>query len=188
MSDPAIAEMVGVNQSTVFRIRGEEIQTDEVVQSITMPDMRIGRDGVSQPATKQVKQVDCKPLAVIQSQIKNTMPGKASIVYDSQCPAMAFNDAIFLTLALNNTAECFLKVDNNVFYDMNKDSISPVQPATGMELLTDVAAAAFLGVKPSTLRCWRKKKGVPAVVFSRKVIRYRMADLVKWVSEHRMIL
>ena len=55
---------------------------------------------------------------------------------------------------------------------------------TGTKLLTRNEAAEFLGVKPQTLATWHitGKYGLPVVKVGRSV-RYRLADLERWISE-----
>ena len=50
-------------------------------------------------------------------------------------------------------------------------------------LLTRAEAAAYLGVKPQTLAVWasRKRYGLPFVKVG-GLVRYRMADLERWLT------
>jgi len=54
---------------------------------------------------------------------------------------------------------------------------------TSDRLLTDKEAATFLGLKPNTLATWRcsSRYGLPFVKVG-KAVRYRMADLEKWLA------
>lgn len=54
---------------------------------------------------------------------------------------------------------------------------------TTTTLLKDDEAAEILGVKPQTLRDWRhhKRYGLPFVRVGR-LVRYRLADLEKWLE------
>ena len=47
--------------------------------------------------------------------------------------------------------------------------------------MDDVAAAEFLGLAPRTLQAWRgQKKGPRYLSYSKRCVRYRVADLIKW--------
>lgn len=52
------------------------------------------------------------------------------------------------------------------------------------ELLTQSEAALFLGLKPNTLAVWRctNRVKLPYVKLGSKVIRYRRADLIDFIS------
>ena len=53
-----------------------------------------------------------------------------------------------------------------------------------MALLTDIEAAAYLGVKNQTVRQWRSKnKGPKYIRVSRNVIRYRSEDLEAFLAD-----
>lgn len=53
-----------------------------------------------------------------------------------------------------------------------------------MALLTDIEAAAMLGVKNQTVRQWRSKnKGPKYIRVSRNVIRYRSEDLEAFLAD-----
>jgi hypothetical protein len=53
-----------------------------------------------------------------------------------------------------------------------------------MKPLTDVEAAAFLGVKPQTMRTWRHKNIGPRFIrVSRNVIRYMAKDLEAFMAD-----
>ena len=53
-----------------------------------------------------------------------------------------------------------------------------------MRLLTDIEAAAFLGVKNQTVRTWRSKNIGPKYIrVSRNVIRYRAEDLEAFLAD-----
>ena len=52
-----------------------------------------------------------------------------------------------------------------------------------MKPLKDVEAAAFLGVKPQTMRVWRHKNIGPKFVrVSRNVVRYLVKDLEEFLA------
>ena len=52
-----------------------------------------------------------------------------------------------------------------------------------MKPLKDVEAAAFLGVKPQTMRVWRHKNIGPKFVrVSRNVVRYLVKDLEEFMA------
>src|SRR5215831_9915118 len=54
-----------------------------------------------------------------------------------------------------------------------------------MDLLTPQAAAARLFVKPTTLERWRRAgRGPRCVRIGRRVIRYRVTDVDRWVTQH----
>ena len=53
-----------------------------------------------------------------------------------------------------------------------------------MKPLKDVEAAAFLGVKPQTMRVWRHKNIGPKFVrVSRNVVRYLVKDLEEFMAD-----
>ena len=53
-----------------------------------------------------------------------------------------------------------------------------------MKPLKDVEAAAFLGVKPQTMRVWRQKNIGPKFVrVSRNVVRYLVKDLEEFLAD-----
>ncbi|MCU0782771.1 MAG: helix-turn-helix domain-containing protein [Verrucomicrobia bacterium] len=56
----------------------------------------------------------------------------------------------------------------------------------GQTLLTEIEAARFLGITPRTLRLWRRKRGVPHLRITGKVIRYRHSDLAGWLDRFRV--
>ena len=52
-----------------------------------------------------------------------------------------------------------------------------------MEMLTEAAAAASLGLRPRTLRLMRVTgDGLPFCVVSRRAIRYRRDELESWLA------
>ena len=54
-----------------------------------------------------------------------------------------------------------------------------------MDLITPEAAARRLAVKMTTLERWRRAGVGPRCVrIGRKVIRYRAADLERWIAKH----
>jgi hypothetical protein len=58
-----------------------------------------------------------------------------------------------------------------------------VATEAGDWLVDEAAAAAILGLPPRTLQWWRlKRTGPPFVRMSPRVIRYRRADLARWVT------
>jgi len=64
-----------------------------------------------------------------------------------------------------------------------------IQTGSGTpELLTDTQAAAFLAVKPRTLRLWRRSRALPHVKISKRVIRYRTEDLRQWLARRRVAI
>ena len=53
-----------------------------------------------------------------------------------------------------------------------------------MKPLNDIAAAAYLGVKPQTLRAWRHRNVGPKYVrVSRSIVRYYAADLEQYMAD-----
>lgn len=51
-------------------------------------------------------------------------------------------------------------------------------------LLTSAAAAERLGISRRTLEAWRSRGGGPRfVAHSRRLVRYRIADLDAWIDE-----
>jgi len=62
---------------------------------------------------------------------------------------------------------------------MATEDLSPTR------LLTRREAAAFLGIGCQTLANWSStgRGGVPFIRLSRRLIRYRQADLVRWLND-----
>jgi excisionase family DNA binding protein len=58
---------------------------------------------------------------------------------------------------------------------------------TARDLMTDIEAAQFFGVEPRTLRLWRTR-GLPFVRLTRKVIRFRKADLDEFAARRRVAI
>lgn len=51
-------------------------------------------------------------------------------------------------------------------------------------LLSQLEAAALIGVSERTLECWRwRGSGPPFVKISRRAVRYRRRDIQQWISE-----
>ena len=56
-----------------------------------------------------------------------------------------------------------------------------------MRLLNDIEAAAYVGVKPQTLRAWRTKNiGPKYAKVSRGIVRYYLKDLEQFMAD-RMV-
>lgn len=53
-------------------------------------------------------------------------------------------------------------------------------------LLNEQEAAAFLRIKPRTLRLWRARRGVPHFKPTSKVVLYRRSDLMAWLEQSRV--
>lgn len=58
----------------------------------------------------------------------------------------------------------------------------------GCDLLSDTQCAALLGVKPRTLRLWRRKRALPFIKITSREIRYRAADIAEWLSQRRVAM
>ncbi|MBE3123710.1 MAG: helix-turn-helix domain-containing protein [Planctomycetes bacterium] len=58
--------------------------------------------------------------------------------------------------------------------------------AIPQRLLNEQEAAAYMGLKPNTLAVWRStgRYGLPFLKVG-KAVRYRVADLEKWLSARR---
>ena len=58
------------------------------------------------------------------------------------------------------------------------------------EVFDDRQAGAYLGgtepLDPRLLRLWRRKRGLPHIKLTAKVIRYRKSDLDGWLAQHRV--
>jgi excisionase family DNA binding protein len=70
--------------------------------------------------------------------------------------------------------------------DKNKNSAALADTAGG--LLDDNGAARFLNVKPRTVQEWRRKRGLPHIRITQKLVRFRRDDLEKWVSRHHVAI
>jgi predicted DNA-binding transcriptional regulator AlpA len=53
------------------------------------------------------------------------------------------------------------------------------------EILTDEQCAALLGIKPRTLRLWRRVRGLPFCKITSREIRYRLTDINQWLEQRR---
>lgn len=64
---------------------------------------------------------------------------------------------------------------------MNTATTTPLKP-----VLTNDEAAEYLGIAANTLEQWRcsGRHGIPYVKIGKKLIRYRLADLEKWLAEN----
>jgi hypothetical protein len=72
------------------------------------------------------------------------------------------------------------------FPDRYMAPIPTNQPSPG--ILDDAGAANYIGIQPRTLRLWRRTRGVPHLKLSSKCIKYRVADLDKWLDAHRVAI
>ena len=62
---------------------------------------------------------------------------------------------------------------------------APAQTA----LWTDAEAGAFLGgIPPRTLRLWRHRRSLPFIRITSKVLRYRQADIEKWLDARSVMI
>ena len=59
---------------------------------------------------------------------------------------------------------------------------------TASDLLDEIQAAAYLVIKPRTLRLWRNSRGLPHLKITSKEIRYRRSDLDGWLNRHRVCI
>lgn len=48
-------------------------------------------------------------------------------------------------------------------------------------------AAAYLGVKPSTVRSWIKKKGMPSHRIGGKLLKFKKSEIDEWVNNEKKI-
>lgn len=55
-----------------------------------------------------------------------------------------------------------------------------------MNLMDESECAAYLGVKPRTLRLWRRTRGLPHIKLTHKIIRYRKEDVDQWLNQNRI--
>lgn len=55
------------------------------------------------------------------------------------------------------------------------------------EIMNEQEAAAFLKIKPRTLRLWRNERGLPHSKITSRVIRYSRSDLTEWMSRFHTI-
>jgi hypothetical protein len=51
---------------------------------------------------------------------------------------------------------------------------------------SDIEAANFLNHKPQTLRNWRSKHVGPPYIKLGRSVRYKTADLIAWMDQHRV--
>jgi hypothetical protein len=67
-------------------------------------------------------------------------------------------------------------------------SLSPkVTQSTAPGVFDDDALGQYLGgIEPRTLRLWRRNRGLPFLKLTKKVIRYRKADVDGWLDQHRV--
>jgi len=55
-------------------------------------------------------------------------------------------------------------------------------------ILADPQAAAYLQITPRTLRLWRKTRGLPFIRITKRMLRYRKADLDRWLEDRRVAI
>jgi|HubBroStandDraft_1064217.scaffolds.fasta_scaffold265120_2 excisionase family DNA binding protein len=67
-----------------------------------------------------------------------------------------------------------------------KPTARAMMPTAG-ELLTDLQAAEYFSVEPRTIRLWRTK-GLPFIRLTRKVVRFRKADLDEFAARRRVAI
>ena len=60
--------------------------------------------------------------------------------------------------------------------------------ATSSDLFVEEQACNYLHTTPRTLRLWRHTRGLPHIRITAKVIRYRRADLDKWLGQRRVTI
>ena len=56
------------------------------------------------------------------------------------------------------------------------------------DLFDDPALCAYLTTNPRTLRLWRRTRGLPFIRISSKVIRYRRADVDRWLASRSVAI
>jgi len=58
--------------------------------------------------------------------------------------------------------------------------------STARVYLNEFEAAAVIGVRPSTLRCWRSSESPrgPRFIKCGRLVKYRTADLHAWMESH----
>ena len=67
----------------------------------------------------------------------------------------------------------------------HNDTITTTQTQTP-GVYGDAWVCNYLGsIKPRTLRLWRRKRGLPHIKITPKVIRYRKADIDAWLESNR---
>lgn len=67
------------------------------------------------------------------------------------------------------------------------NSIVRNHPGCG-DVWSDTEAAAYLHVKPRTLRFWRQMRGLPFLAPTPKVRLYRRTDLDAWLDRSRTVI
>jgi predicted site-specific integrase-resolvase len=60
--------------------------------------------------------------------------------------------------------------------------------AFGVDLLTEEQAVEILGVKPWSLRRWRREEGLPFIRLNARSLRYRVRDIEEWLSRRRVAI
>ena len=75
--------------------------------------------------------------------------------------------------------------DSTILSDTTMTTESPISLNPADRLKT-AEAAAFIGLSPNTLTCWRSRKTGPAYIFNGKVALYEVRDLVKWLESRRV--
>jgi excisionase family DNA binding protein len=60
---------------------------------------------------------------------------------------------------------------------------SPSKASESDLLLTEVQAAELLNLSVRTLQAWRSQGRGPRFVRAGRAVRYRLADLIKWINE-----
>ena len=69
-------------------------------------------------------------------------------------------------------------------------SLSPtVTQPTAPGVFDDAACGQYLGgIAPRTLRLWRRNLGLPYLKLTKKIIRYRKADVDGWLDARRVAM
>jgi hypothetical protein len=71
----------------------------------------------------------------------------------------------------------------------NQNIVAAQAAVTPADILDDASLSIYLGgIEPRTLRLWRRNRGLPHVKLTSKFIRYRKADIDRWLDSHRVAI
>jgi len=55
-------------------------------------------------------------------------------------------------------------------------------------VMNEAECADYLRQKPRTIRLWRKRRGLPFIKLTSKVVLFRRPDVDGWLAQHRVAM